>query len=102
MTTTTVQAPSIEERVARGAALLDEKQPDWFQQIDLDKLKLDCPARCVLGHLYGSFDRGAFVLGIAFKEAAYGFDGFEEHSELSALQAEWVRVITARREQVTR
>lgn len=39
--------------VARGAALLDQHRPGWFQRIDPDALKMsDCTA-CVVGQLSG-------------------------------------------------
>jgi len=45
---------TIAERVAAGAAFLDEHDPDWWRAdveraIDLDKLSLSDPSRCVLG-----------------------------------------------------
>lgn len=39
-------------RVARGAALLDEKRPGWFNEIDLDDLMLASGRQCVLGQLF--------------------------------------------------
>jgi hypothetical protein len=43
---------TIAERVARGAALLDEREPGWWQRIDLSKLDLASTCRCVLGQLW--------------------------------------------------
>jgi len=45
---------TIAERVAAGAAFLDEHDPDWWKAdveraIDLETLALDWPDRCVLG-----------------------------------------------------
>lgn len=42
------------ENVARGVALLDEKKPGWYKQIDVKKLHLSSCTDCVLGQLYGS------------------------------------------------
>jgi hypothetical protein len=42
---------TIAERVARGAALLDEREPGWWQRIDLGALDMDEPCECVLGQL---------------------------------------------------
>ena len=39
------------ERVAAGAAWLDENQPGWWQRIDLGELNLASSCRCVLGQL---------------------------------------------------
>lgn len=45
---------SITERVAAGAAFLDEHDPEWWRAdveraIDLDSLRLSHPASCILG-----------------------------------------------------
>jgi hypothetical protein len=39
--------------VARGAELLDATRPGWAGKLNLDKLELEIPNRCVLGQLYG-------------------------------------------------
>jgi hypothetical protein len=41
------------ERVARGAALLDEQESGWAEQIDLSRLDMGDGCRCVLGQLWG-------------------------------------------------
>lgn len=43
---------SYEERVKRGAALLDKKYPGWADRIELDRLDLGSCTTCVLGQLY--------------------------------------------------
>lgn len=43
---------TIEARVARGAAWLDEKYPGWFNVIDLGTLKLSDCHQCILGQVY--------------------------------------------------
>lgn len=47
---------SAAERVARGAAMLDEKRPGWAAEIDLSVLELAYPCHCVLGQLYRPAD----------------------------------------------
>lgn len=42
----------IAARVARGAAWLDEKYPQWFGKIDLSILDLGDCTQCVLGQVY--------------------------------------------------
>jgi hypothetical protein len=42
----------VAERVARGAAWLDEKYPQWFDKIDLSTLDLSRCTQCVLGQVY--------------------------------------------------
>lgn len=40
---------TITERVAAGAAFLDEHDREWWREIDLDALRLNDPSACVLG-----------------------------------------------------
>lgn len=51
----------ITERVERGAALLDGKRPDWWREIDLDRLDIGSRCGCIIGQLAGltqASDRG--------------------------------------------
>lgn len=45
-------------RAARGAALLDDRDPGWAAQIDADSLALGDGAACVLGQLWGEYRLG--------------------------------------------
>ncbi len=105
------------ERVARGAAFLDEKMPGWDQRIDLDKLDLAAPCRCVLGQLATDLDEGHDDVWLAIvshfglslhspyrkadgtTDAALGFntDDLQWPPDYSDLTAEWRRLIEARR-----
>jgi hypothetical protein len=49
-----------EDRVERGAALLDEACPGWERQIDPRLLRMESCDRCILGQLYGHY-----VLGLS-------------------------------------
>lgn len=42
-------------RVAKGAALLDERVPDWLERIDTSKLSLLSPCLCVIGQVFGNY-----------------------------------------------
>jgi hypothetical protein len=95
---------TITERVAAGAAFLDEHEPGWDQRIDLDQLNIASSCRCMLGQLHGSFVEGLMEFRIITDyplnaEAALGFiwdlDG--SRSEPEDLTVEWKRVITERR-----
>jgi hypothetical protein len=104
---------TIRDRVARGAALLDEKRPGWDARVDLAVLDLGDCRRCVVGQLFGPeyeheherdwgvYGWGLDMLGLnaaRFEEYAHGFD-IEDFGgrEFAALTAEWRRVIAARR-----
>lgn len=115
---------TIAERVAAGAAFLDEHDPEWWRAdveraIDLDKLKLSSPQKCILGQRcplearslgnspFEAFARqlsgldryhaiGNWATAFGF-ESSLGLDGEIPEGEYGNLTAEWVRVITARR-----
>jgi hypothetical protein len=117
---------TIPARVARGAALLDEKLPGWIERIDLDELDLANCFGCVLGQTFFNewdeaeytihaectpYDFGASELFdieasyasvmLAREPGVYGFTGVPEETDkeraFDALTAEWKRVILARR-----
>jgi hypothetical protein len=114
---------SIPERVARGAAALDERKPGWNEQIDLDVLDLNNCNNCILGQLYGHYAGAPQALKwldpldvAGYIAPDYGFDrrpslfvGDADYralaeeaadAEYDALTEEWRRVITARRSSV--
>lgn len=100
--------PTIEERVAAGAEWLDANAPGWVERIDLLRLRLLSECGCVLGQMFGNFSDAP--LGGGDEEArddrahALGFlsafnDTVEaEDADYAALDAEWRRLILARRE----
>jgi hypothetical protein len=122
---------TIEQRVANGVAWLDEHLPNWPQMIELTELDMADDCRCVIGQTFGDYgqaltddphddDRPHDRTELTYAEAvSLGFDSpsrvswqrlgppFRDHpsrtirSEFEALQAEWTRVITARREAVS-
>ncbi len=67
-----------QDRVARGAKLLDARKPDWFRLVVLDWLSMDSCDDCILGQVYGHFLDGCVKLGNALmhREAVveFGFD----------------------------
>jgi hypothetical protein len=98
---------TIADRVAKGAAYLDEREPGWWKRIDLDKLDLRKPCRCILGQLDTDRQEHDFWSLIA---ARFGLDVFEDddqrlgfnavgHSEraFANLTAAWRALIEARR-----
>jgi hypothetical protein len=59
---------TITERVAKGAAFLDESEPSWWQVIDLDALDMEQGCNCVLGQLHPSnTDEELHYLGALFQ-----------------------------------
>lgn len=56
---------SQKSRVAKGAALLDKKKPNWFKRINLDDLQMLSNSSCILGQL-GKGDPFKVLKGIGF------------------------------------
>jgi hypothetical protein len=99
---------TIKARVARGAALLDEKLPGWHERVGLEKLDLSRPCYCILGQEFREMAEGTgesgWDVGLidlfgddADEAGRYGFTVQHDSQSFAALTAEWKRVILARR-----
>jgi hypothetical protein len=103
---------TITERVAAGAALLDERLPGWADKIDLTRLDLSSDCNCILGQHYQGHpnpisrfgqvanslcipDADCELLGFFCARAEDGTPAGD--AEYAALTAEWRAVIAARR-----
>ena len=101
-------------RVARGVAVLDRRDPGWWQEdapgsVCLSTLRMGDPRLCLLGQRYQSLasPNGAdpdhrsnpYLIGLRFlglrrdEAAAHGFTGVDAEQ----LTAPWQEVIAARR-----
>lgn len=98
---------TIAERVAKGAALLDEKRPGWDRELPrLSRLSIANAEQCILGQLYGYFYSGVHPLGLVLSETDdYGFSGVgyfaEERKDNARLTRAWKSLIRERRSQAT-
>lgn len=91
---------TIQERVDRGAALLDAEIPGWVQRIDLDRFRMSSCSRCILGQLFGSFENGLDELHLRSRvDSPEGFDIVTPEDEYAAFTAAWKQLIIRRREQ---
>lgn len=99
---------TIETRVARGVALLDEVRPGWWREsvpepyapIDLDRLDLASCENCAVAQFTGEcYEDAVLRLVKSFDGAVdYGFTLADDRGELfDDLTAEWRKVIEARR-----
>ena len=88
--------PTITERVERGAALLDEKMPGWWQRVDLGRLDIESGCNCVIGQL-GSYPETSEGFGLlsSLDDFTHGFDGGEP-DDYRALTKAWRDLILAR------
>jgi hypothetical protein len=104
-----VERPSLTERVAAGAAWLDEHLPGWPQRISLTDLDMADDCGCVLGQILGRYDE-IFVSNDVLppldevEAVRFGFDVTSRFGdpalwagEFAALQREWRRLIESRR-----
>jgi hypothetical protein len=102
------QMETIEERVARGAALLDQHRPGWEGEIRLGDLNIGSTQWCVLGQLHdgrNGYSTGLRELGlIGNKDAVrYGFTAGIDPAPWSyrRLTEAWCTYIARRREHAT-
>jgi hypothetical protein len=80
---------TVAERVARGAAWLDEKYPQWFTKIDLSILDLGDCTQCVLGQVYTGVIPAAEqgqVLAQAIRSVTQGWPDAQEWADDYRLQ----------------
>ena len=106
---------AVDERVARGAAFLDETRPGWDRHIDLDRLSLRSACDCVLGQLDDeprhAWQETVEAFGLDFEDSQECDLGFSLPSVTVAdadwpagargwreLTEAWRALITARRE----
>lgn len=57
-------AEPVSTRVARGAALLDELRPEWYDAVDVERLDMSHSLNCVLGQLYVTYEAGTQTIGL--------------------------------------
>lgn len=77
-----IDTTSIDERVARGVALLDEKESGWREKVDADRLDMGTCNNCIFGQVYGNIAIGLRKMGLVdgdLKFIAYDEDdpGFQ-------------------------
>src|SRR5436190_20043230 len=84
------------DSVAKAVELLDKDYPNWFLAIDTENLWMDSPQQCILGQLYGSYNKGARRLIGEDYVAPLGWP-FVTYN-LKESTDEWLKVIAARRE----
>lgn len=90
----------IETRVARGAALLDKKNPGWHDEIEVNDILVDSFISCPLAQLYGDWGKGCEGLGVTGDDSwQYGFDlgPNDEYRDTRLIDNAWMRLIESRR-----
>lgn len=90
---------TVEARVARGAAWLDEHQPGWERRIDLAKLALDETCRCVLGQVMPehNYYETLYRIDVGWEwSAQHGFSGGFDSDVWQVLDEVWISLIKER------
>lgn len=71
---------TLQERVTRGMAFLDEARPGWDKHIALERLDQNQCGACIVGQLFKWYDTGMDTLGLGIDNdseenlaVAYGF-----------------------------
>jgi hypothetical protein len=89
---------TIAERVAAGAAWLDEREPGWIDRIDLDTLDLRDCTRCVGGQLAGEYLAFLRRHNLDSLDAQpLGFTLMGSGADFAPLTAAWRELIATRR-----
>jgi hypothetical protein len=90
---------TINERVRRGAALLDERTPGWMERINLDRLDIGSLADCPLGQVFGGFWAGhQHLWGTLWMSGEARQHGFADlPKNFTALTETWRALISERR-----
>lgn len=108
-----MNALNYKQRVAKGAALLDECRPGWEKEVDTSILDLSSGYLCILGQVYGAWDVGIGDLEARGVErvwdtqALYGFnhgatyEGAQDYAravdkEYYWLKRRWTELIESR------
>lgn len=101
----TTHTTEVEERVMRGARLLDEKVPGWEEKVNLKFLDMGDSFCCVLGQVYDDCSYGEALdsLGLISWRTSLdtGWHGFDQDlvARYDVLQHFWVEEITKRLEE---
>lgn len=85
--------------VTRGIAYLDEHLPGWQDEIDWEALDMNTCEKCIVGQLFGDYDRGMRILGLGNSEGAGTRFGFETKGNWDKLRNLWQRLAASGEEQ---
>jgi hypothetical protein len=88
---------TVDERVARGMALLDKRNPGWRTRINLRTLNVETCDNCVLGQVYGDYFLGIWKLRLPLLGFRFGFQTFMGGMTRGypQLNAAWKQALTA-------
>jgi hypothetical protein len=76
--------------VTRGIAYLDEHLPGWQDEIEWDELDMEHCETCIIGQLFGDYDRGMRILQLGEKDGRRL--GFQTEGNWAKLAGLWRRL----------
>jgi hypothetical protein len=86
-------------RVRAGMAYLDRISPGWREDVDIDNLKMSSDSRCIIGQVYGSYDRFRVRQYMTWKKAYdlgfYEDDPFRRWIHYPKLTQAWKQELAA-------
>jgi len=103
----------VRQRVQRGAAYLDDVDPEWYRHVDAETLELGDGRHCILGQMHGEFRLGlgrSHLISMSsaprasLSPVAYGFKCVEGVSEewqaydYELLNEAWTEAVRERQE----
>lgn len=59
----------LKDKICKGITMLDAVNPDWHWRVNPKALEMEYEQCCVLGQLYGGFERGKYKLNISDEQA---------------------------------
>jgi hypothetical protein len=94
----------LQQRAATGASWLDSIRPGWFRRIDLRTLDISSDDCCIVGQLFGSFNRcvlsvdaGNFGFPFPLDTAPFGMEPIHKSDKnFRKLTEAWKREVQAR------
>lgn len=93
----------LNEKVTKGALLMDEIFPDWHEHVDTKTLDISSINACVLSQVFGDYIKGLEVISDhrgdwlnVFQQMDHGFDAHrDDFTDLTNL---WIFQILERRQ----
>ena len=99
-------------RIARGMEWLDATRPGWENRINLDRLDVGCPCKCILGQEFDLLGIEHDTTGYTYahkhydlnryQRESFGEHGYALYGEMgyTNLTRQWKEAILARQQQV--
>lgn len=86
-----------EQYVASGAKFLDAVEYGWANRINISTLEMYDGQRCILGQLFGGYEKGLKALSISNEEASeYGFEDDADDVSYHDLTKAWKQHLTVK------